>query len=166
MLVLPEILRGTRQSEITGVITDDGLNLIEDIVCESCRIVGGLWEVGHHDGSVLTTLCHLVEIDEDARITLFEVDALREKHRGVAVGVEGEDAVVKLMCLAIVHSLLHQPLEERQTTLHALGMPLNTQDGFVFAALHRLDDAIGGCGNDTELGASVADGLMVEGVDE
>ncbi len=107
-----------------------------------------------------------MEIDENTRITLFEVDALREEHRGVAMGVEGEDAVVKLMRLAIVHSLLDQPLEERQTTLHTLGMPLYTQDGLVFAALHCLYDAIGGCGNDTELGTGVADRLMVEAIYE
>ena len=107
-----------------------------------------------------------MEIDENTRITLFEVDALREKHRGVAVGIKGEDAIVKLMRLAIVHSLFDEPLEERQTTLHTLGMPLYTQDGFVFAALHSLDDAIGSCGNDTELGARVADRLMVEAIYE
>ena len=107
-----------------------------------------------------------MKIDEDTRITLFEVDALREKHRRIAVGVEGEDAVVKLMSLAIVHSLFDEPQEERQTTLHTLGMPLYTQDGFVFAALHRLDDAIRGCGNDTELGTGVADRLMVEAIYE
>ena len=148
------------------VITDDSLYLIEDIVCISLGVFGRLWEIGHHDCRVLTTLGHLVEIDKDTRIPLFEVDALGEKHRGVTMSVEGEDAIVHLMSLPIEVCLPNEPLEERQAALHTLRMPLYTQDGFVFAALHRLDDPIRGCGNNTELGAWVAHCLMVEGVDE
>ena len=48
-----------------------------------------LWQISHHDGSVLTALGHLMEVDEDARITMVELYVLREEHRRVAMGVEG-----------------------------------------------------------------------------
>ena len=65
------------------------------------RILRGLWQVGSHDGSVETTLCHLLQIDEDAWVALIETDALRKEHRCVAMGVEGQDTVVQLMGLTI-----------------------------------------------------------------
>ena len=107
-----------------------------------------------------------MQIDEDTRVALVEVDALRKEHRRVAVGVEGKDAIVEPMGLTIVLSLLHEPLEQRQTALHALRMPLDTQDGLELTALHRLDDTVRSCRHDTELFSWVADGLMVERIDE
>ena len=82
------------------------------------------------------------------------------------MGVEGEDAVVQLMGLTIIAGFAHQPPEQGQAALHALRMPLNAQYRLELAALHGLDDAIRCCGHDAELFSRVADGLMVEGVDE
>ena len=44
------------------------------------------------------------------------------------MGVERQDTVVRLMGLAIGRSLTHQPLEQGQACLQALGMPLHTEN--------------------------------------
>ena len=165
-LVLPEVGRGACNPHIVAVLLGDGLYLVEDIVGKGLGLFCGLGQVGHHDGRIETPLRHLVQIGEDTRVALDEADALGKEHRGVAMGVEGEDAVVQLMGLTIIAGFLHQPPEQGQAALHALRMPLNAQYRLELAALHGLDDAIGGCRHDTELFSRVADGLMVEGVDE
>ena len=42
---------------------------------------------------------------------MVETDALWEEHRGIAVGVEGEDALVQLLGLIKLVGLSHKPLE-------------------------------------------------------
>ena len=141
VLVHPELVGGTGDRDIVFVPTDDLLNLIEDQVGIGLRtrnieahIIGellpclGLWQISHHDRGILTTLGHLLQINEDLRITLVEMDALGKEHRGVAMGVERQDTVVRMMGLAIGRSLSHQPLEQGQSCLQALGMPLHTKD--------------------------------------
>ena len=39
-------------------------------------------------------LRHLVEVVENARVAVVEAHTLREEHRGVAMGVKGEDALM------------------------------------------------------------------------
>ena len=45
-------------------------------------------------------------------------------------------------------------------------MPLHAEDGFIFATLHRLDDAIGRLGDGTQLLARYAHCLVMERVDK
>ena len=105
-----------------------------------------------------------MEIDEDLGVALVEVDAFGEKHGGVAVGVEGEHTVVDTVGLAIAGGLAYEPLEQGLTIGQALGVPLDTDDRLILAALHGLDDAVGRGGHGAELIAGVIDCLVVEGV--
>ena len=74
--------------------------------------------------------------------------------------------VVQALYLAVELCLAREPLEERQPVgAHALRMPLHAEHGLVLAALDGFDDAVGGGGHGTEVGARVGDGLVVEGVD-
>ena len=56
-----------------------------------------------------------MKIDQDLRVTMVEVNTLREEHRGVAMGVECQHAVMRMTSLTITASLSHKPLEKRQT---------------------------------------------------
>ena len=94
------------------------------------------------------------------------MDALGEEHRGVAMGVERQDTIVRQMGLAIGSSLGYQPLEQGKSRLQALGMPLHTQHRLKLGALDRLDDAISGLGHHAELITRRLHGLMVERVDK
>ena len=164
LLILPKIGRGTGNAHIVAVIIGDSLDLVEDVISISRGILRRLWQIGHHDRSIKPALSHLRQIDENAWVALVESDALREKHGCVAVGVESEHTVVNTMGLPIALSLAYQPLEEWQPTHHTLWMPLYTDDGFELRTLHRLDDAIGGCSNDSEFITRITNGLMMEGV--
>jgi len=131
---------------------------------------GALGDIGDHDGGIQAALGHLVEIDEDARVTLVEVDVLVEEHGCVTVAVEGEDAAVDAACLAVVSGLGGEPAEEGEHGVvtgqgEAFGMPLHAKNALVLRRFHSLDDAVWGGGRDTEMRARITDGLMVEAVD-
>ena len=61
--------------------------------------------------------------------------------------------------------LTHQPLEQGQTTVHALGMPLHAHNRLVLHTLYRLDNAVGSGSGHTESLSCISHRLMVEGVD-
>ncbi len=112
--------------------------------CENCLTHLGLWQVGHHDHGVLPALGHLVQVVEYAVVALLETHALREEHRGVAMGVEGEDALVQLLGHVEVVGLVHQPAEQGLSLLpHPFGVPLHTHDGFELGTRDGLDDTVG-----------------------
>ena len=172
VLVEPEVVGGAGQGDIGTVLGDNLFDLVEDAVgkgrgpFDGLGVRGeGLGQVGHHDGGVLTALGHLMEIDEDLGVALVEVDAFGEKHGGVAVGVEGEHTVVDTVGLPIAGGLAYEPLEQGLTIGQALGVPLDTDDRLILAALHGLDDAVGRGGHGAELIAGVIDCLVVERVD-
>ena len=106
-----------------------------------------------------------MKINKNARVTTTEIDALREKHRGIAMGVEGQDMLVHVTSLTIMGSLANQPGENGRALLHTFRMPLYTQNALEFATLHRLNDAIRGTSCHTETLTRVTDGLMMERVD-
>ena len=163
-LIFPQIGRGTGDAHILTIIRTNGLNLVEDIISISRGVLRRLWQIGHHDRSIEPALSHLRQIDENTWVALVESDALWEEYGCVAVGVESDHTVVNTMGLPIALSLAYQPLEEWQPTLHTLWMPLYTYDGFELRTLHRLDDTIGGCGNDSEFITRITNGVMMEGV--
>ena len=107
-----------------------------------------------------------MQVDAYLRVALVEMDVLWEEHGGVAVGVEGEHAVVHLMGVVIGQCLLDEPMEQGHALFQTLRMPLHTDDGFVFVALHGLDDVVGRLGGDAELRSSLAHSLMMEAVDK
>ena len=166
VLVTPEVCRGTGDGHCMGIRAYHLLDLVEDMIGILSGILRGLGEVGNHDGGVLTSFVHLMEIDEDARVALIDAHALGEEHRRVAVGVEGEHTVVDLLGLAPGFGTTNEPLEEGCSLSEALGMPLDTEDGLILAALDGLDDTIGSHGRSTETGTAIGHGLMVEAVDE
>ena len=101
-----------------------------------------MWQIGHHDGCILTAFVHLVQVDKDFGIALIKMDALWEEHRCIAMGVKGQHAVVYLMGMVIGQSLLDEPMEQGHTLLETLRMPLHTDNGLILVALHRLDDIV------------------------
>ena len=108
-----------------------------------------------------------MQIHQDAGISMVETDALWEEHRGIAVGVEDEDALMQLLGLIELVGLSHKPLEYLKPLIfQPLRMPLHAEDGFIFATLHRLDDAIGRLGDGTQLLARYAHCLVMERVDK
>ena len=107
-LVFVEVGRRTGEAQILLVLLDDGFDLVENAVSVGTgRVSGGvrchrrerlahfrLRQIGRHNDSVHPALGHLVQIDENPLVALFEMDALREEHRRVAMGIERQDAMV------------------------------------------------------------------------
>ena len=163
LLVGEEFVGGASDADILLVGCHDRLNLIEDAICHRLHArLGGLWNVSHHNGSVLAALGHLMQIDEQTFVARSEIDTLWEEHGGVAMRIEGEHLLVHETRLAIAHRLADEPLEEGEPLSQALRMPLHTDNGFELGALHRLDDAIGRGGCDAEAVARLAYCLMME----
>ena len=98
---------------------------------------------------------------------MVELDALREEHRRIAMGIEGKDALMQLLgCIEIIR-LVYKPQEKLSAILaEPFRMPLYTENLLILAALYRLDDAIGRFGDDAHMLARLAHRLMVERVDE
>ena len=165
VLVHPKIIGRAGQSEILAVLADNLLNLVEDIVSKGRWVLCWLWQVGHHDGSILTAFGHLMEVDKDLRVTMVEADALRKEHRRVTMGIEGKHPVVGAMGLTVEGGFANEPLEERQSLFQTLRMPLDTNNRFELGALHSLDNTIGRHGHRTKFIARRGNGLMMEGVD-
>ena len=157
LFVLPEVGRSSCYAEILQILLDNVLYLVEnkvsilrgtfdiegDILGKGLTILG-LWQVSYHDGCILTTFCHLMEVNEDAWVALLEVDTLREEHGCVAVSIERQHTIVHLMGLAIGLSLAYEPLEQRLSAVaHTLRVPLNTKNTLELCALNSLNDTIG-----------------------
>ena len=133
------------------------------------ELLAELWlrQVGGHDYGVVPSLGHLVQVVEYSRVTLVESHALREEHRGIAMRVEGEYALVQLLCLAKLIGSLHEPREEWQTIIaKPLRMPLHSDYRLVFVAFHCLNYAVGRCRRHVESRSRLCHCLVVERVDE
>ncbi len=179
-LVAVKISRSTGDAEILAVLAHYLFYLVEDEVGILRRSINleshlatealaylRLRQVSHHGCGILVSIGHLVQIHENARVTMVELHTLREEHRSVAMGIERKDSLVQLLGSIEIASLVHQPLENLQALLaKPLWMPLHTEYLLVLVALYRLDDAIGGFGNDAHVLARLAHSLMVERVDE
>ena len=115
----------------------------------------GLWQIGGHDDRRLVSLRHLVQVNEDARIALVEMNALMEEHGRIAVGVEGDDAAVNLLGFTEKLRLCHKPLEDGQAGSEPFGMPLHAENGFELRAFHTLYHPVWCLGYDAETLAAV-----------
>ena len=169
VLVQPQIVGGAGNGHMFAMLGRNGFYLVEDFVSVLLRMLvkwHGLWQVRHHDGSVLMTLVHLVKVDEELWVATAEIDMLGEEHGCVAVRVERQHTTMDVAGAAVLLGLANKPLEDGQTIVQALGVPLYTQDGLVLRALHGLYDAVVRTRYDTEARTWVVDSLVVEGVDE
>ena len=115
----------------------------------------GLRQVGHHDGGIEASLGHLMEVDAGLGVALTEVDTLVKEHGRVAMGVEGQDVVMQVLCIAIVLGLVDKPLEEGQRSVETFRMPLYADNALVFSTLDGFDNAVVGTCHDAEAGASL-----------
>ena len=165
---------------VVGVACRDVFYLVEDEVGVSLGAFGaelrhlgkaltlaGLRKISHHGHCVLASVVHLVQIYEYARVAFLEAYALREEHRSVAMGVEGERGGVSAFCLAEQSRFVYEPFEQRQTLFaQPFGMPLHTDHRLVLGALHGFGRAVGRCRYDAHAFAWRRYCLMVEGVDK
>ena len=100
-LVAVKIGRSSGDTQVVAVLAHDFLYLVEDeigILQRSLHVEGylaaealaylRLRQVSHHGGSILMSVGHLVQIHEDAGVAMIELHALREEHRGIAMGIE------------------------------------------------------------------------------
>ena len=113
------------------------------------------------------TIGHLMEINQDAGIAMIKLDALREEHRSITMGIERKDALMQLLgCIKVV-SLINQPLENLQSFFfQPFRMPLHTENLLIFATLYSLYNMIGRFGDGAQMIAWLAYRLMVERVDK
>ena len=180
-LVFTEVVGRAGESQVRLLLLDDGFNLVENAVgvCigresgqmrrERREFLVGLWlrQIGRHRNAVQTPVGHLVQIDEDARVALLEMDALREEHRRVAMGVERQNFFMYLFGFVIVTCFFHEPSKELQALfLQPFRMPLHAQNRLVLGAFHRLDGAVGSRRRDAESLPGVVNGLMVQRIHE
>ena len=192
-LVFVKVLRGAGNAEITAVGLHDILYLVENGIGigrrsdrNRLRTIGqmgwlhprgihflrktladfGLWQIGYHRDSLLTAVLHLVHIHEDTGIALLEMDTLREEHRRVAMGVEGNHALMEQLGLMELRSLANHPFEDGESAFEPFGMPLHAHDALLLRTLDGLDGAVGGSGRHPETLSGIAYGLMMEGVYE
>ena len=108
-----------------------------------------------------------MQVDEDSRIALLEVDSLWEEHRRITVRIESEHPLMQELCCMEIACLSNKPLEERQSvSSKPFGMPLYPHDCFVLVTFHRFDDAIGRLRRSAETWPWLVDGLMMERVDK
>ena len=88
VLVHPQIIGGACQSNVLTAFLDNIFYLVEDVVGICCRMISGLGQVCHHDGGVLMAFCHLMEVDENLRVTVHEVNLLWKEHGCIAVRIK------------------------------------------------------------------------------
>ena len=89
MFVHPQVTRSAGYTDIIAILTYDYLYLIEDAICKIPWILSRLWQIGHHDGSILSTFSHFMQIDQYLWIAMVKVDTLWEKHWCIAMSIEG-----------------------------------------------------------------------------
>ena len=130
-----------------------------------CFSLLGLWQVCHHYCRIEPTFRHLVKVNECGFVASVEAYSLWEEHRGVAMGVESQYAVVKTLRLVVERRLPNEPTEQGLTLFHALRMPLHSYYRLVLAAFHGFHYTVCRTCGDTKLFACLCHRLMMERVD-
>ena len=154
------------------------LDIVEQLLCLCGYALTGLLvafalrQVSHHDARIEVSFGHLMQIDKNLWVTGVEVDAFVGKHRGIAMAVEREDALVQSYGLAIRISLIDQPCEQGRHGMvvvlaqdEAFGMPLHAQNTLLLRAFNGFDDPIRGGGGNAQMRPRFTDCLMVERID-
>ena len=162
MLVHPQVTRSAGNADIIAILTDNHLNLVENTVSVSLRIIGGLRQISHHNSRILTTFGHLMKVDKYLSVTMVKVYSLREKHRSITMGIESQYSVVGSVGLTIALGLTNEPSEQRKSFFHTLRMPLNAKYRLKLSALHCLNYSISRFCNNSEFVASLSHCLMME----
>ena len=86
-------------------LLDHGLDFIQDAVGlggSSQQVLVGqplLFQVGYHDCGIQSAFRHLVKVYQYLRVPTGKVDVLVEEHRGIAMRVKGQYAVMQLLGL-------------------------------------------------------------------
>ena len=96
---------GRSVSDIYMILTlcYHGFDFIQDAVglgSSSQQVFVGqslLFQVGYHDRSIQAAFRHLVQVYQYLWIPTGKVDVLVEEHRGIAMRIEGQDAVMQLL---------------------------------------------------------------------
>ena len=114
-LIGKQVGRRTGNTEITAILGHQFLNLVKNqvgILDRTCHVESnlrregfanlGLREISHHDGSILMTFSHLVQVDKNALVAAAEIHTLREEHRRIEMGIEGEHTAVQVTGFPIV----------------------------------------------------------------
>ena len=176
-----DVLRCLCQADAVLVGLHDFLYLCEQEVRACCDGAVGFFrtfalrQVGHHDGGVEPSLCHLGQIDEHfVRARAEHRDVLPavvgEEHRCVAVAVQYDGVAVDVLCLCKGACFVREPAEDGHHRLvapedEAFGMPLHAEQCLVFRRFDCLDDAVGALCRDVQVRPRLVYGLVVEGVD-
>ena len=162
VFVHPQVVRRAGYTNIIAVLTYDNLNLVEDAISISLGVIRRLRQISHHDGCILTTFGHLVQVYKNLSIAMVKVDTLWKEHWCVTMSIERQNPIVGSMSLTIALGLSNKPLEQRQALFQTLRMPLNTQYRLKLGALHRLNNAISRFCNNSEFVACLSHSLMME----
>ena len=169
-LIPIEVVGRSCQSHIGILAFYNAFYLVKDAVgivlgCHSGHFsrLGMLRQIGNHGHCVVPSVGHFVQIIENSRVSLLEMNALGKEHRRVAMAIEGQDMAVETFRFGEFRTATHEPLKEFQAHFFKpFGVPLHADDRFFFAAFHGFDDAIGCSCRHTEPLSAVADGLMME----
>ena len=172
-LIPIEVVGRSRQSHIGILAFYNAFYLVKDAVgivlgCHSGHFsrLGMLRQIGNHGHCVVPSVGHFVQIIEDSRVSLLEMNALGKEHRRVAMAIEGQDMAMEAFRFGEFRTATHEPLKEFQAHFfEPFGVPLHADDRFFFATFHGFDDAIGCSCRHTEPLSAVADGLMMERID-
>ena len=86
------VLWGTCLGNITAVPGKNLFNLVEDIVGILLGVLlKSLGQIGSHSDSRLSSVSHLVQVNEYAWVATVKTNVLWEEHRCVTMGVEGDN---------------------------------------------------------------------------
>ena len=76
MFVEPQVVRSSGNAYILAASGYHLFYLVEDVVGILLRMVGRLGQVGYHDGSVLMAFGHLMQVDQNLRVAVYEINIL------------------------------------------------------------------------------------------
>ena len=126
-----------------------------------------LRQISHHGSSILASIGHLMQIYENAGITMIELDALREEHRCITMRIKGKDALMQLLGSIEIISLVHKPMENLSSFLSKpFRMPLYAKYLLILVAFYRLNDSISRLGYDAHVLARLTYSLMMERINK
>ena len=179
-LIAIQVGRCTGYTEVSPILADDFLYLIEDkigILSRSLHIKSHLAaeaftylrlrQISHHGSSILASIGHLMQIYENAGITMIELDALREEHRCITMRIKGKDALMQLLGSIEIISLVHKPMENLSSFLSKpFRMPLYAKYLLILVAFYRLNDSISRLGYDAHVLARLTYSLMMERINK
>ena len=125
-----------------------------------------LLQISRHDGGIKVSLAHLVGVDQYLGFALCKAQSEVKLHRGIIVGIEGQDAAVYPAGLSKLAGFADQPGEDGQHRGVAaqdigLRVPLHAEYALMLRALHGLHHTVRAPRRDAQSVACLAYGLMM-----